>query len=195
MVIARSEWEVYKDKVIVGFCGWKRSGKNVCASALQEHGFVDVPFAGGLKAMLKAWLEYNGVTNPEMYTDDWYKDHKSRYFSNKEFRYAMQTLGTEWGREKIGSQFWINGWTRKIQDLDRITVSDVRFPDEAEAIRVKGGILIRVRRPSFVNLDEHESEKNMESLKADYEIINAEIEDTKKQVLDIVKQKFGKRLK
>jgi hypothetical protein len=175
---------------IVGFSGYKRSGKGTCAEALKGMRYVDVPFAGGLKAMLTAWLEYNDVEDPSLYTDDWYKDHRSRYFNNKEFRYAMQTLGTEWGRNFMGKNFWIDGWKRKIKNLDRVAVSDVRFPDEVDAIREQNGIVIKVRRPSFYNMDEHVSEANMESLKCDYEVVNIEIEDTKKQVREIVKNHF-----
>jgi hypothetical protein len=178
------------DKRIVGFCGYKRSGKGTCAEALADLGYVDVPFAGGLKSMLTAWLEYNGVENTDLYTDDWYKDHRSRYFNNKEFRFAMQTLGTEWGRNIMGKNFWISGWERKMADLDLVAVSDVRFPDEVDAVRERDGIMIRVRRPKFYNTDNHESEKLMESLKCDYEVVNVEIEDTQQQVREIVENHF-----
>jgi hypothetical protein len=187
--MAEKKFKLVKNR-IVGFCGYKRSGKGICAEALAGMKYVDVPFAGGLKAMLTAWLEYNGVTDTSLYTDDWYKDHKSRYFNNKEFRYAMQTLGTEWGRNIMGKQFWIEGWERRIAGMSRVAVSDVRFPDEVDAIREKNGIVIKVRRPSFRNLDTHESETNMESLKCDYEIVNIDIEDTQNQVREIVDNHF-----
>lgn len=183
----------YRDKKIVGFCGYKRSGKGTAALALEEQGFVDVPFAGGLKAMLTAWLVYNGVEKPELYTDDWMKDHRSRYFNNKEFRYAMQTLGTEWGRGMIGKNFWIEGWERKISSLDLITVSDVRFDDEIKAVRDKGGIIIKVRRPSFRNLDTHVSETNMESLKCDYEVVNTSKKLFQSEIIKIVNKHFAER--
>lgn len=187
--------KLYKNKTIVGFCGYKRSGKGTCAEALHPLGYVDVPFAGGLKAMLAAWLKYNGVEDVDIYTDGWFKDHRSRYFNDKEFRYAMQTLGTEWGRAFMGKEFWIKGWERQMAKHDLIAVSDVRFPDEVDAIREKGGIVIKVRRPSFLNLDQHESESNMESLVCDYEIVNIKIDETQQQVVDIVNKHFEKRVK
>ena len=186
------EWKKYKKKRLVGFCGFKGVGKTLAAKALADEGYTDVQFSGGLKAMLRAFLEYNGVENPEMYTDDWYKNHRSRYFCDKEFRHAMQTLGTEWGRNQIGTDFWINAWTRRIQMFDKITVSDVRFPDEVDAIRSKGGIIIRVFRPSFVNVDNHESEANMMKLTADYEVVNhINVEPFQKKIRKIVDEHFA----
>lgn len=188
--MAGPEWKRYKGKRLIGFTGWKRTGKTEAAKSLEKLGYVDVQFSGALKAMLRGYLEYMGVEKPELYTDDWMKNHRSRYFCDHEFRHAMQTLGTEWGREKIGKEFWINAWTHKIQSLDRVTISDVRFPDEVDAIRDKGGIIIRVRRPSFINLDMHESEANMEKLKFDYEVVNDTLPEFKKAILFIEKEHF-----
>ena len=187
------DWQKDKNKRLVGFAGYKRCGKGTAAEALAELGYTDVPFAGGLKSMLSAWLKYNGVEDTTMYTDDWLKDHKSRYFNNKEFRYAMQTLGTEWGRGFMGNRFWIEGWERKIAPLNLITISDVRFPDEVDAVREKGGIIIKIRRPAMRNTDEHASEKNMESLKHDYEVTNKTVKMFQNEVRRIVKTHFDER--
>lgn len=185
-------WMENKHKRIIGFCGYKRTGKNEGAKALSELGYKDYQFSEGLKVMLRAFLIYNGVENPELYTDDWMKSHRSRYFCDKEFRHVMQSLGTDWGQKMVGTRFWINAWERKIKDETLVTVSDVRFPAEVDAIKEKGGIIIKVRRPSFVNQDGHESETLMESLKCDYEVVNDTLVRYQDRIRKIEREHFKK---
>jgi hypothetical protein len=68
-------------------------------------------------------------------------------------RHFLQRLGTEWGREMIGGDVWIRCWNRDIMASavehfgDILVVSDdVRFPNEADAIRAHGGIVVRIER-------------------------------------------------
>ena len=80
-------------------------------------------------------------------------------------RLLLQLLGTECGREIIHPDIWVNATfaeykpqhfrTVKHQGLfvDHLTtmpnwiISDVRFPNEADAVKSKGGIMIRINRP------------------------------------------------
>ncbi len=52
-------------------------------------------------------------------------------------------------------------------------VTDVRFPNEAQAIRAAGGLVIKVVRPSLgVPTDEHPSETSVDLVYADITIVN-----------------------
>lgn len=67
-------------------------------------------------------------------------------------RQVMQWWGTEYRREKFGRQYWTQRLTGRVlmqqhngQRLHVIT--DVRFPEEAAAIRSMGGQIWQVKRP------------------------------------------------
>lgn len=56
---------------------------------------------------------------------------------------------------------------------DLLAFTDVRFPAEAELIRRKGGVLIRVARPSLpIDEDAHISETALDDYEEDYTIVN-----------------------
>ncbi len=48
-------------KTLIGFVGLKGSGKDTAAAALEPLGFTNVKFAGALKTMIYAYLDYVGV--------------------------------------------------------------------------------------------------------------------------------------
>lgn len=61
-----------------------------------------------------------------------------------EVRRILQALGTG-ARELFGEDFWVD---LALKDLpERCVISDVRFPNEAEAIHAAGGKLIKIDRP------------------------------------------------
>ena len=65
---------------------------------------------------------------------------------------------------------------RRRAQLDRpgtpVVLTDVRFPNEAEAIQAAGGRLVRVVRPGQDTSDQHISETALDDLVADVEIQN-----------------------
>lgn len=75
-----------------------------------------------------------------------------------EVRRFLQNLGVA-ARDTFGPTFWVDqlvSWIER-SGHDRIVVPDVRFPNEAEAIREAGGLLVRIDRPG-VRGDGHVSE-------------------------------------
>jgi hypothetical protein len=74
--------------------------------------------------------------------------------SGREF---MQFLGTEIGRKMYGP-IWANNTAKRIvaEQSGLAIVTDVRFPNEVEAIKKAGGKVIRLTRK--INDDKHESE-------------------------------------
>src|ERR1035437_9507797 len=120
------------NRIVVGLCGFIGSGKTTAANHLVEHhGFTRIRFAGPLKAMLAAL----GLTEEEI--DGSLKNDPCDLLCGKTPRYAMQQLGTEWGRELIGPDLWIRAWSSSVEDCgmhSRIIADDVRFPNESAAI-------------------------------------------------------------
>ncbi len=89
-------------------------------------------------------------------------------------RWAMQTLGTEWGRELMGPDIWANAWehaaTLVLNEGGTVVVDDCRFPNELEAVRHLGGVAINILRPSLRIPWEHKSESH--ELPTDHTIVN-----------------------
>jgi len=84
------------------------------------------------------------------------KEVPTEYLGGRTPREAMQTLGTEWGRS-LSADLWVNAWRRRVdRDVEEskanaedyiLIADDVRFPNEAAAIRSRGDIVVRVKRP------------------------------------------------
>lgn len=147
--------------MIIGLTGRKGSGKSLIAGWLiGSKGFVRTPFAEPLKNMLKEYLVDQGLSyaDARRMLDGNLKEIPSELFCGKTPRQAMQTLGTEWGRNCIDLMFWTNAWKRKAKFLKNVVIDDVRFETEADAIRSLGGIIIRVDRDSADKTDLHPSE-------------------------------------
>jgi hypothetical protein len=51
-------------------------------------------------------------------------------------------------------------------------ITDTRFPNEAQAIKDKGGLVIRVDRPGVKPINDHPSEIGLDNWKFDYKIAN-----------------------
>lgn len=164
--------------MIVGITGYKGSGKDTAASVFVGAGWAHVKFADGLKEMLRALLALQGVDEwlIERMIDGDLKEVPSAYLSGRTPRYAMQTLGTEWGRDFIGSEFW-TGVTEKavMAALDAgapgVVISDMRFPNECNWIN-QNGRSVRVVREGKTSDDPHPSEAMVAALPVHHEVFN-----------------------
>lgn len=150
--------------VLVGLSGRAGSGKSTLAEALERRlGFGRVRFAGPLKAMLAA-------VSPEL-AEESGKAHPSPLLCGRTPRHAMQTLGTEWGRQCIGPDFWTVLWRDKLRRTAsamalygspvRLVAEDCRFENEAAAIRALGGVIVRVDCPWTAGAGAHVSESGI----------------------------------
>lgn len=130
---------------IVGIRGYKGSGKSTLGTHLERrHGYERVPFAAPLKMMLRTI----GLTGDE--TDGALKDKPCELLLGVTPRHAMQTLGTEWGRN-LHPDLWVHLWRRYVEFLveqgKSVVADDCRFENEAKAIADMGGTILWVRRP------------------------------------------------
>ena len=118
---------------IIGIAGLARSGKDTLADYLLDN-LGDVwrrsSFANPMKQMLGAI----GVD-----CSDSNKDNIDPTFGVP-VRHMMQTLGTEWGREMIHGNIWVEAFAR-LNAGKYVIVPDVRFENEAELVR-EYGVLI-----------------------------------------------------
>ena len=138
------------------------SGKSTIAEFLENYSYETVPFAGFLKGMIKSLLLEMGYSQTQV----------SQMMKEKDFivsgvnirmRTLMQTLGTEWGRNTLDQDFWIKCWKLKVE-LTRgfIVADDVRFLNEALAIKEMGGEVWKIVRPEVKNNEKHSSEGQLD---------------------------------
>jgi hypothetical protein len=159
---------------IIGVAGLARSGKDTVGDYLiKEHGFIQKALAYPIKEMVIALLEIN---------HEWLEENKDLYLPNYGAtpRKMMQTLGTEWGRNTISEDIWINYLLADIHDdqthaftKDKdVVITDVRFENEATAIRKAGGIICHIRRHQAEAVEKHISEAGIEVHGSDFVIKN-----------------------
>lgn len=147
-------------KIVIGITGLKGSGKDTAAAALIETGeFKSIKFADALKDMLRSLLSFTyDHSTVERYVEGDLKETPCPALQGKTPRYAMQTLGTEWGRNMIADSLWVDTTIGRIKKCTgHVVVTDLRFENEFDALKAIGAHTIRIDR-GLTNVDLHPSE-------------------------------------
>jgi hypothetical protein len=127
---------------------------------------------------------------------------RSKVWVPMTYRQFLQELGTEAMREGLHTNVWVNALFAdykespqnvlgnegyKLEDVyPNWIITDMRFPNEMEAVIEKGGITIRVVRPG-TSTGTHPSEIALDGHTMHYEIINdGTIEDLIEKVKEIL---------
>lgn len=165
---------------VVGMLGYAQSGKDTAASRLTErYGFRRVAFADALKRIaldmdpivqVLPSLSPNLATvrlSDVVYPLGW--EHAKRV---PEVRRMLQELGVA-VRAHLGPDTWVNEVMRQLHRESRgVVITDVRFPNEAAAIREIGGVLVRVIRPGVGPVNQHRSETELDGLEPNWTLEN-----------------------
>lgn len=105
-----------------------------------------------------------GVDDRHLYGSPEEKLQPLDVLGGKSARHALQTLGTEWGRNCMDTNFWVRAWAHVLETEsdpgDVIVADDVRFQTEADAIEKRGGLLLCIVRANsdFQRVPRHASE-------------------------------------
>lgn len=145
--------------MIIGIVGFAGSGKGTVSDILvEQYDFTKLSFADAVKDATSAifgWPRHllEGDTDQSREfretKDDFWSARLGRDFTP---RLAMQLMGTEAGREVFHQNLWVDVVERRIKHKqewefeDNFVIPDVRFPNEIEAIRKWGGVVVRVVR-------------------------------------------------
>jgi antirestriction protein len=164
-------------RLIIAF-GYKRMrGKDTAASMTFENlscrGFsvrTDA-FAFSLKEMCRVVF---GFSTEQLYGD--LKGVEDPFWGFTP-RWAMQYAGTEAMRKVIDNEIWVKTLIRRAQQdpSTSVLVTDLRFPNEAAAIKKMGGLLVKCHRNLGFNadMDSHISEIALDEFDGwDYELDN-----------------------
>lgn len=143
---------------LLGITGRMGSGKTTASQVLVDRGWINIKMAGPLKDMARAI----GLTDRHIEGD--LKEVPCDLLCGRTPRHAMQTLGTEWGRDMIAPHVWTNIARTRIVDAMAsglsVVVDDIRFQNEADLIRDLGGMVLRIVRPDIA-MQSHQSEADL----------------------------------
>lgn len=180
---------------LIGLTGRARSGKDTVAGIYYENAqYQRVALADPLKeaaqilfSLDQAWM----LEGMKEQVHPFWKISPRRMF---------QLLGTDAMRDTFGQDFWLRRADIEIRSLfesgiDNIVITDIRFDNEAEFIRSRGGHIIRIVR-SQNELDlvgdasTHSSEDGVSLTLVDHTIFNdrtiVELENKALDLLDTI---------
>jgi hypothetical protein len=179
---------------VIGIIGQARHGKNIASEYfIENHGYTLMSFAEPLKKLGEALIQ--GVDNLEFVRlarelhvntkdaiqidSDLLKLRQIIKHMNltpdmdpedKKKRHLWQQMGTEIFRE-YDEDCWVNSMNARSVDLDRMVISDVRFPNEIAWIRYHCGIIYKVERLDGFSIESsHASEHAWRTAKPDYTV-------------------------
>lgn len=165
--------------MIVGLSGYARSGKDTVAGLLLD--YERRAFADAIRQALYVLNPYlgNNLTVADLVDEYGWEVAKS----DSEVRRLLQVLGTEVGRKMIHNDIWVTMATKDLNPDDKVVFADVRFPNEAQAIKDLGGQIWRVNRPEAEPVNAHTSETAMNDWPFDAILTNdGTLEDLQGQV-------------
>lgn len=180
---------------IIGLSGYARSGKDEAAKVLvNEFGFTRVAFADKLREVLYAlnpivapskelyFTRSKAVVNLQEVIDVYGWDNYKETEYGAEIRRLLQRLGTEAGRQTLWDSIWVDAALTGHPEDARLVVTDCRFPNEAQAIKDRGGVMVRIKRhgPDGILLGPatapdgtvHASETSLDDWSFDYTVMN-----------------------
>lgn len=164
--------------ILIGLTGYAGTGKDTVRALLEQQGYHGLAFADPIRQMLRNLLINSGAG--EEWMDN--RELKEAVIPSLgvSYRHMAQTLGTEWGRN-LQADFWLRiagGYMADIAsvpelyDTPRFVISDVRFANEAQWVRKRGGVIWRIERPGTAPVRSHVSESEIYSFAPDVVIAN-----------------------
>lgn len=186
----------------IGLSGKLGSGKNYIAEKIIAPYFQDkyniliIGFGDQVKNELYA--------RDETLTYDLLYDQKS-YDSRKK----LQEYATEYGRDRYNQDMWIRGLDMQIETFQKrspkevmILICDVRFVNEADYVKNKNGLLVKINSPNrtnsrywkeadndqikYNNICNHKSEIDLDNYKLFDLIINNDLELNINEIINLI---------
>lgn len=157
--------------MIIGLVGFKQVGKSTAAKHLEGRGFTRINMKDALVAeikknfpdLLNEYIEAYKAVGDILTVDDLFE------IKPPFMRALMQNYGTE-VRRGDNDSYWTDQWKDAVENCSNshIVVDDVRFLNEAEAVKEQGGIIIRLTRPDIATGGTHASETEQLQIIADH---------------------------
>lgn len=199
-----------KDRIIIGFVGAAGSGKDTAAESLIAQGWKRKSFADPLKSYCSHAFQLPILyfNDPQLKDAEFAEPFKRTSDKLHEIftelggigypteltgaifrspRQILQFVGTDIARNLVGGDVWVNRFLDSMELEDgNIVITDVRFRNEARAIKDMGGYVVKIKRRGTGG-GSHASETELNIICSDYLIENDETkEDLKDAVEDFV---------
>lgn len=155
--------------ILIGLTGRARSGKSTAAEhlvgtyLLEHYAFAD-PLRDGLMAIFNL--------DPTDFEGD--RKEQPLAWLDRSPRQLMQSMGTEWARNTVHPDVWVKLGEQNLDYMSKalgavlgFVISDVRFENEAELIRRRGGTVIHISRSDAQGVNPHISEAGIAVSQAD----------------------------
>lgn len=174
--------------LVIGLSGYARAGKDTVARILVDAGFHQASFAAALKEALYRlnpsvmWPGIARSAEVRQVVDliGWEKAKDNV----PDIRGLLQRMGTEVGRDLFGPDFWVELAFQRLPGGVPVVFSDVRFVNEADAVRAAGGQVWRIERPGCGPVNGHASESALDGYDFDWLVLNSgSLDDLRTQVL------------
>lgn len=182
--------------MLIGLTGRAQSGKDTVYQELsvlygpvrnvERRAFADRLYESAAQALgvaasdLREWKLDDRVSLEVVDRDPGVSFARVGHLVRLTVREYLQRYGTEAHRDVFGEGFWVDALDLTHGDHDLVVVTDVRFPNEAEAIRAHGGHVVRVVGPPTVD-DDHPSEAPIEDHLVDHVLDNTRRDGTPEQ--------------
>lgn len=181
---------------LIGLHGRAGAGKDTVANMMVEMSTVPTGCAGGFMCTSFAFPVKEAAAQlfrleDRHELDPHGNDIKATFDSywGMTVREIYQKFATEAMRQVFGDDFWIKLWKLHLNDYPNrdVVVTDVRFENEADAIREMGGVIVHIERPGDKLLQgqeaAHASEAGIARGMRDYVIYNSgTLDDLRVQV-------------
>jgi len=104
----------------------------------------------------------------------------------KSIRQAMMTLGTEWGREMMYQNIWVDCTVRRIKNWEwasKIVIDDARFNNEYDALKKLGAKFVKILRDGVEPSDlSHSSEQDWPLWVPDLFVVNENVSEVAQEI-------------
>jgi FMN phosphatase YigB (HAD superfamily) len=176
-----------KTGTLVGVRGYAQSGKDSVAAVLvSRYGFTRAAFADALKELAcrtNPIVSLDGRRLASLVDEIGWDRAKTEVL---EVREILQRLG-KGARDVLGEDIWVDTLFRRHAGASRLVIPDVRFPNEAAAVRGRGGRVVRVVRPGVGPANGHISETALDDDEPDAVIMNdGFLDDLAEEVEDVL---------
>lgn len=164
--------------MIIGLSGKIGTGKSTIANIFEDNGYHLDSFANSIKDISNIIFGFDknileGFTKENRELKEKPDEHYSS-FLNKSFspRDSLLLIG-ELGRNNIHPDIWVEPVFNRynLNKNKKLLITDVRFPNEYNMIKKRGGVIFRINRDNSYKLN-HETECALDNYNFDYVIDN-----------------------
>jgi len=151
-----------------------QSGKSTLTSFLEQHFyFRPLAIADPIKRIVRQLL-LSCSLDPRVVDQlmEAAKETPIPKLGNKSVRELCQSLGKDWGRDLVGEDLWLNILMSNLHPNHAYVIDGLRFPNEYQAIKERGGEVWKIIRPDAILPNDHPSEGLLDHYPFDRVLVN-----------------------